>query len=248
MLCIPKVSILILTYNRVELSRSCIPGIVDFIGDINAEVLIWDNGSTDGTYDWLEEYGRADCRVTKVFSANENLGMAAINPLAKEANGQYLLKIDDDIVPPPNFAELLVRAYEEVNNPKLGFLGWDMEWGKVTFATRSGMSLYKPPKGETVVLESLPGRVLIHYRPSKFMVNGPCRLCKKDVFLEIGGHPKGMIYGVDHHVSIAAEKAGYFIGYLSGVPLLKHLGTADTKKYRQMKDMELRKNKSPLDV
>ena len=49
---IPKLSILILTYNRVDLSSQYIPQLVSKIGNIDAEVLIWDNGSSAGSFDW----------------------------------------------------------------------------------------------------------------------------------------------------------------------------------------------------
>ena len=52
----PKLSILMLTYNRLETSSACIQHILNNVGNIDFEFLVWDNGSTDGTYDWLEEY------------------------------------------------------------------------------------------------------------------------------------------------------------------------------------------------
>lgn len=243
----PKVSILILTYNRLELSKKCIPMILNNIGNIDNEVLIWDNGSTDGTYDWLEEYGRADCRITEVIGYHKNIGMEAINRLANMAKGQYILKIDSDVFPPPNFAERLVNAYEEVNEEKLIFLGWDMEWGLKTFATRSGMHLYKGSEGKIVTLKSKE-RVLIHFTPSKFMVHGALRLSRKAAFLDIGGHPKGLIYGADHPTSIRAAKKGYWIGFLSSTDLLLHLGGEDSEAVRKMKDAELVKHGAPKDV
>ena len=120
----PKLSILMLTYNRLETSSACIQHVLNNVGEIDYEFLVWDNGSIDGTYDWLEEYGRADCRITKVFGSNKNLGMEAINELARAAKGKYLLKLDDDIIVPESFAERLINAYEKVNEPKLLFLGF----------------------------------------------------------------------------------------------------------------------------
>ena len=46
----PKVSILILTYNRVNLASDCIPTIIDRIGNIDDEVLIWGGG----IWEWFE--------------------------------------------------------------------------------------------------------------------------------------------------------------------------------------------------
>ncbi|KKL10427.1 hypothetical protein LCGC14_2555940, partial [marine sediment metagenome] len=203
--------------------------------------------STDGTYDWLIEYKKADCRVTKIFGSNKNIGVEAINNLAEEAKGKYILKVDDDVFVPKNFAKRLICAYEEVNEEKLLFLGWDMAWQDSTFATRSGKKLYRGENGKTIVLSN-KDKVLITYHPSKWMINGACRLCKRETFLEIGGHPKGVIYGVDHLISREAEKHGYWVGYLNSKDFVEHVGNTDTTEYRKMKDAQLVKFKCPRHV
>jgi glycosyltransferase involved in cell wall biosynthesis len=243
----PVVSILILTYNRLKMSKRYIPGILECLGDIETEVLIWDNCSTDGTYDWLEEYGRADCRITKVFGAHKNIGVEATNMLAKEARGKYIIKIDDDVGAPVNFAKRMVAAYEEANEKKLLFLGWDMGWGERTFAKRSGMKLYKGTRGKVVTLNT-DERILISYEPMHWMVNGVCRFSPRKPFLKIGGHPKGIIYGVDYLVSKRAHRHGYWIGFFETKDLVNHFGGAEDKEYRNMKNAELAKHGAPLHV
>ena len=59
----PIVSILVLTFNRVEMSSRYIPAILDRAGDIPVEMLVWDNGSEDGSYDWATTFGKqiAEC-------------------------------------------------------------------------------------------------------------------------------------------------------------------------------------------
>lgn len=238
-----KVSVLILTYNRLSVSSERIPTIVDSIGNIKSEVLIWDNHSKDGSYDWVLNYGRADCRVYKVFGADQNYGVEAINFLAEAARGEYILKVDDDVTVPKNFAERMVAAYEHVNCERLLYLGWDMVWGKSTFATRSGEGIYRK-HGE---IRKLPGggRVLLLRCLDRFMVNGVCRLSKRDKFLELGGHPKGVIYGVDGLVCTAAHAKGYWGGFLTHpIDLVKHDGAQDSKEMRNLKDQQLREVKN----
>ena len=90
--------------------------------------------------------------------------------------------------------------------------------------------------------------IVVNYYPINWMVNGVCRLSEKEKFLEIGGHPKGIIYGVDKHISMRAAEHGYWIGYLSTKDLAYHRGADDSPAYRAMKDVELRKVNSPRDV
>jgi GT2 family glycosyltransferase len=244
------VSILVLTYNRVALSNSYIPGIVNNAGDIPFEVLIWDNGSTDGSYDWVYEYGQADCRVYKTYGSELNIGMEAFNTMAQDARGKYIIKVDDDITVPKNFAERMVAAYEYVNDSRLLFLGWDMAWanpnhrGTATFATRSGRNMYEGALGKVLHLPTEGESVLVSYNPRKWMVNGVCRLSTREAFLGIGGHPKGIIYGVDVHVSRRAAECGYWVGYLHANDLVHHHGFVDSVSYRSMKDVEMRKRVS----
>jgi GT2 family glycosyltransferase len=245
---VKKVSILILTFNRVKTTEKYVPFIVDRIGDIDAEVLIWDNCSSDGTYDWLENFGVADCRVTKVFSSEQNYGMEAINFLAEAATGEYIIKIDDDVFPTERYAQRLVHAFEEVSEDKLLFLGWDMAWDGKTFATRSGLKLYKSPYGKIVPVDHKLNKVYISFSNNSWLVNGICRLSHRKKFLDIGGHPKGIKYGVDYIVTKAAKSKGYWVGFYSPTDLVQHMGALDTPSYRKIKDDELSRNGAPRHV
>lgn len=246
-----RVSVLTATYNRLQVTSSHIPNICSKLGK-DVELLIWDNGSEDGSADWVYEFGSVDPRVTKVFLNETNTGMMAFNEMAKEASGKYILKIDDDMNPPENFANRLADIYEKIGEDRLMYLGWDMPWPKTpkaggdTFATRSGNLPYDGGKGKVI---SYPeGNVYITFDPSKWLMNGACRLCLRDRFLETGGHPDGIIYGVDYHASVRAKEHGYWIGYFSPSDLVEHCGVNDTKDYRAFKDKELRKVKSPRHV
>jgi GT2 family glycosyltransferase len=242
-----KLSVLITTYNRHGTTAKYLPAILNKIGEIECECLIWDNYSKDGTLDWLCELSKLYHMPVHIFGGTENLGMEAFNYMAEEAKGEFLLKVDDDITVPRDFGRRLVETYTRVDDPKLAYLAWDMKWSKGSFATRSGMELYKAPHGRIVNL----GKneiVLIHYSPGRWMVNGVCRLSRKDTFLALGGHPKGFKYGVDHRVSIAAQKAGYHTGFLCCPEKVIHFGNNESTEYRTMKNSELRKQGAPLNV
>jgi len=243
----PVVSILVTTFNRVDLSSIYVPKLLNRAGNIPVELLIWDNGSYDGSFDWAYTFGTADCRVTEVIGHSKNIGVEATTHLAKRARGKYIIKVDDDIEVPSDYAVRLVNAYERVPNDRLLFISWDMPWTNGTFAKRSGMSLYKPPNGDRFNLPNKE-RLLVSYRLNKWLINGACRFSPRDKFLEIGGHPKGIIYGVDEKVSKIAHEHGYYGGYLSTQDLITHRGCTDTPAYRQMKNNELARIGSPLHV
>ena len=250
----PTVSILVLTYNRLMLSSQYIPQLLEKIGNIDAELLIWDNGSSDGSFDWAYQYGQANPLVHKVVGHSKNIGMEGINYLAEAARGKYIIKVDDDIDVPFNFAERLVAAYEQVNLDKLMFLCWDMPWprgpksGGSTFATRSGNKMYSGKRGTVIRMPTTNEVVLITYFPKQWLINGVCRLSPRKEFVAMGGHPKGVIYGVDYQVSKKAQKLGYWGGYFTSPDLIIHQGLHDTAEYRELKNRELRRIGSPLHV
>lgn len=235
-----KVSVLILTYNRLNLSSKYIPGVIKNIGDIDAEVLIWDNCSNDGTYDWLYNYAQTEPKITKLFSCDQNIGMEALNHLANEASGHYIIKVDDDLIVPSSFAQRLVFAYETLSEPKLAYLAYDIKWGSSTYATRGGMGLYQKDAGKVVELKC-GERILVTYHPDRFTLCSMCRLSLRQTFFDLGGHPKGVVYGIDQPVSQSVARAGMWNGFLNSRDLVLHMGCADTPNYRRMKDQALGK-------
>lgn len=242
------VTIGVCTFNRLPITAKYLPSIVERVGDIDAEIIIWDNFSNDGTFDWLWEWSKSIPQEIKIVGSTCNLGMEAFNRIAAMGEGQYFLKIDDDLEVPRNFAQRLVRAHKLIDDEKLLYLSWDLQWaGTASFALRSGTQMYRDDRGYQAKIKG--GTGLITNWGHKWLVNGACRLSPRDKFLQCGGHPKGALYGIDFRVSKAAYKHGYRVGFWH-VPgeLIIHCEEPDAPGYRQFKDRELRKNKGPRHV
>ena len=84
-----KVAAITITYNRLDLTRRTIKSFYEKTG-VDFHLFI-DNGSTDGTIEWLEDYNR--------ILLGENLGIAAafyygVNQLK---DYDYILKLDNDV-------------------------------------------------------------------------------------------------------------------------------------------------------
>ena len=112
-----KIGVLIVTFNRIELLKEEINSIrnqsyKDF------DILVVNNGSTDGTSDWLETQNDV------ITITQENLGGAGgfhtgIKYLA-EKGYEYCWLMDDDVECSPSALEIMINAAEAVDN--LGFL------------------------------------------------------------------------------------------------------------------------------
>jgi glycosyltransferase involved in cell wall biosynthesis len=92
----PSVSIVLATYNRREWLRLAMDSVLDQSYP-NLELLVMDDGSTDGTPDVLEEYSRRHPPERFRFSRHENMGQAkTLNRGYEMARGEILGYLSDD--------------------------------------------------------------------------------------------------------------------------------------------------------
>lgn len=99
------VSIIIVNYNTLQLTRNCIESIFTKTKDVDFEVILVDNASTDGSKDFFEK----DERIKYIYS-QENLGFGRGNNLGyKYAQGNYIFLLNSDTVLINNAIYELVR-------------------------------------------------------------------------------------------------------------------------------------------
>ena len=97
-----KVSICVLTYNRCEILRELLRTLSE-IGRHIVEIIVIDNHSSDETEKVMkEEFPRS-----RYFRMKENIGAGARNVGLKEAKGEIIITLDDDVIG---------MTEEEVNN------------------------------------------------------------------------------------------------------------------------------------
>lgn len=111
----PQVSIIIPTYNNLQLTRQCLDAVRQTTDAVKYEIIIVDNGSTDGTPDYL--YHEQNTGRLKFIQNKENLGFAkACNQGAQAASGDYLLFLNNDTVPKPGWLKSLVIILDQDNS------------------------------------------------------------------------------------------------------------------------------------
>lgn len=100
----PKVSVITPAYNRKDLVPRTVASVLSqSLMDI--EYLVVDDGSEDGTREWLADHDDPRLRLL-VHSGNANKGQAAsINLGLSEAKGEYLVIIDSDDMLAPEALE-----------------------------------------------------------------------------------------------------------------------------------------------
>lgn len=89
-------SIIIVSYNTKKLTRGCIESIIKFKPKIGLEVIVVDNGSTDGSVEVLRKLKVLNSNI-EIVECKKNLGFAkANNQGMKRAKGEYVLLLNSD--------------------------------------------------------------------------------------------------------------------------------------------------------
>lgn len=110
----PKVSVIIPTYNRARIVREAIASVLAQT-ERNLEVIVVDDGSTDDTCSIVETLN--DDRIIYFYKKNDGPASARNLGLSK-AKGEYLVFLDHDDLWPTNYLEVMVSHLE--NNDEFG--------------------------------------------------------------------------------------------------------------------------------
>lgn len=106
----PKLSVIIPVYNVAQYVEECVKSVLQQSYS-NLQVIIVDDGSTDGSSSIVDRIALKDTRVTVVHQQNAGLG-AARNSGLKVADGDYVTFIDSDDIIPADAYKALVGSLE----------------------------------------------------------------------------------------------------------------------------------------
>ena len=101
------VSIIIVNYNTLELTKNTINSVREKTRNLNYEIILVDNNSTDGSVEFFEKEYKDKIIFIK---NNENLGFGRANNKGIEiAKGKYISFIDsDDIIIPHQYENIFI--------------------------------------------------------------------------------------------------------------------------------------------
>jgi GT2 family glycosyltransferase/glycosyltransferase involved in cell wall biosynthesis len=117
----PRVSIVIATHNNVHLTRLCLDSIARHTSWPNYEVIVVDNGSSDGTVEFLRAAAARDPRL-RVLANPRNEGYArANNQGIAAAAGAYVILLNNDTLVTRGWMHALVGYLER--HPDVGMVG-----------------------------------------------------------------------------------------------------------------------------
>ena len=119
---VPRVSIIVLTYNNLAYNKTCIKSILSKTAYPNYELIIVDNMSTDGTREYLQELADQNYKNVQVILNSSNSGFAGGNNIGISASsGDYVLLLNNDTIVTRGWITSLVKHLE--NDGILGMCG-----------------------------------------------------------------------------------------------------------------------------
>jgi GT2 family glycosyltransferase len=116
------IAIVVITHNRVHLLSQCYENVLRHTSPATSEIVIWDNGSTDGTTEYLSSL--KDPRL-RVVCHRENVGMNGYARGFAMTSAPYMIDLDDDMIAAPReWDRALLGAFHQL--PDIGFLAADV--------------------------------------------------------------------------------------------------------------------------
>lgn len=113
-------SIIILGYNHLELTKSCLDSIKQYTVEPH-EIIIVDNGSDDKTIKYFQQYKNSRDNVRVIFNG-QNRGYAAANNQGLAlARGEYVLLLNNDTVVTDGWLARMLAVFK--THPEAGIVG-----------------------------------------------------------------------------------------------------------------------------
>ncbi len=233
-----QLSVIIVNYNVKYFLEQCLYSVQKACSGMQAEIIVVDNNSGDGSKPYLEE------KFTGVHFIwnNDNIGFARANNLALEkAKGEFVLFLNPDTLLAEDCMEKCIGSLKV--NKKAGALGIRMVDGTGNFLKESKRAFPSPltslfklsglarlfPRSKTFARYHL-GHLSENENHEVDVLAGAFMMIPQKVLSEVGNFDeKFFMYGEDVDLSYRIQKAGYSNYYFSESTII-HFKGESTKR------------------
>jgi len=208
----PHVSLVMCTRNRAASLPQCLQALSRLRADIPYELVLVDNGSSDGTAKILGEFANQH-KTQVVFVSEPCAGVSrARNAGINAATGDLIVFTDDDCYPAEDFIEAVTQCFQDAG---VGFVG-----GRILLFDPADLPITIQPLNQAVALSAGT-----YMQPG--LIHGANFAFRREVLDRIGGFDPQLGAGTrlmgaeDADILQRALSAG-FRGLYSPAPLVLH--------------------------
>jgi GT2 family glycosyltransferase len=223
------VSILIPSFNRLQMLVKCLDALFLTPIDQEDEIIVWNNCSTDGTKEFLDKMYdnyREVCNF-KVIHNLSNIGLSAVNQGFKMMSNFYRMKVDDDIIAIPYFfKEKLINVFESIEIA--GYIAAELENDKQRLPQQFFINYENPEIYKRQIINGIPLRL--------GDASGGFVMTTEEVLDSVGGFVEMQEEGIswfneDSDYSSKCRTKGYLSGFLEGLKVYHAFGPLWNKPY-----------------
>jgi GT2 family glycosyltransferase len=240
---LPDLSVIIINWNTRDLLIKCLRTLYDTVEELDYEIIVVDNASTDDSLTVVREH----FPQVRLVENDENVGFAKANNQAMDASqGRYMLLLNSDAFVTSGALEVLVHLAD--SNPQAGIVGAHLLnpngsfqashtafphlWQEFLILSSFGRILYGswyPSHGP----EEAKGPQVVDY------VEGACLLVRREAYEDVGGLDEGyFMYAEEVDWCYVMQKNGWEVWY-QPLARVTHLGGGSSQHRRPEREADL---------
>jgi len=238
-----QVSVIVVSWNTHDLLSDCLESIMKVVGDLDIEIIVVHNASTDGSQSMV----RARFPRVRLVANSQNVGFARANNQAIIlSQGPYMLLFNSDAFASPGAVQALVSLADR--EPRAGIVGAQLRnpdgsfqashtrfpslWQELLILTGLGR-LVRGPWYPSLGPEEDRGPQVVDY------VEGACMLVRRQAVDQVGGLDESyFMYAEEVDWCYTMKQAGWQVWYQPGA-LVTHYGGGSSRHRKPQREADL---------
>jgi GT2 family glycosyltransferase len=235
------VAVVIASWNTRTLLAECLTSVLETAGDIDVEIVVVDNGSSDGSPAMVRE----EFPSVRLIANRENLGFARANNQAIAATTTpYVLMLNSDARLAPGALQRLLACLEA--SPRAGLVGAHLRFPNGAF--QDSHARFPNLMSEALILSGL-GRLLYGPWYPSFgphadavpcvaeWVGGACMLARRTALAAVGGFDEEyFLYGEEMDLCYRLRRAGWNVWYEPTARVIHHSEGSSVRQHAAVEE------------